>query len=363
MTLDIRRGEGSETVYFFGYGPIVNPTVRRRRGVETDGEEAAILPDFRLTFAYGGVVNLVKRRGYEVQGVLMRFDDPEQWKRFRSFDAGYDLDEVLVYPFKTPEYPIRAYSLIMKNFDEGKSDETTEKLPQERYLRLIAEGMRRYKIDEEYIEDHVFSVPYIPKTSPENFKSFPAATNPLPKITFQHYRDRLCRFACDWEVYFILGNRVIHLGDHDPENPCAIWYRSKAHGLPDVTLTLHQMIVDPDIPMVDSRDELTPLHVAWAENHTWEYLEQGGITARVVFEIEGPQDLEAMPKSPPSLTPVKRRPSLFSCCSGADVEASVENPMLGPDGKPLKNNLRKGARAKEKSTEQESDIDDYSFSS
>jgi hypothetical protein len=310
--------QSDRPIYYFGYGPIVNSVVRARRGVHICEEQAALLPEFRLTFAYGGVVNVVKQRGYEVYGVLMKFDNEEDWAKFQEFDAGYNLDQVQTYPLKTPDDPVVAYTFIMKDFDGEKLDEPIEKLPQERYLKLIAAGMRNHNIDPDYIEDQIMSVPYLPKTKPEDFRTFAQSGDPLPKITFDQYQEHLCRKAGAGDVYFISGTKVVRLDPHDPENPCAVWCKSRMHGEPDMTLTVHRTVVDPDLPMADSVEEITPAHIAWAEHHTIEYLEQGSITATVIFELCAPGE-----EGPPEIS----TPSWCSCCFGSKEEAAASNPL------------------------------------
>ena len=299
----------SNPIYYFGYGPIVNPIVRRRRGVKTMKEQGAVLPEYRLTFAYGGVVNAIKQRGYEVQGVLMAFETQEDWARFQEFDAGYNLDQVQVFPFDNPEEPTTAYTFLQdREYSDGdKADRPLETLPQERYLKLIASGMRAYQIDEEYIEDHILSIPYVPKTKPEDFKQFPQTRPVLPRISFLKYQERLCGNAGPADIYFVVGIKVIRVDPHDPSNPCSRWLRERAHGQPDVTLTLHRTVVDLDLPMVDDPQDLTPLHIAWAENHFVEYLEQGGMSATAIFLLLS--DRDELEGGPPSLLA-----SFLACC-------------------------------------------------
>jgi len=82
---------------YFAYGPIVNPMVRRRRGLHTLEEKPAILPEHRLTFSYGGVAEIIPQRGYEVHGILMKMESLEEWKKFQATDVGYnEMDRVQV---------------------------------------------------------------------------------------------------------------------------------------------------------------------------------------------------------------------------------------------------------------------------
>ena len=45
-----------------------------------------------------------------------------------------------------------------------------DRLPQERYLRVIADGMESYGVDQGYIQEEIMGVPYIPNRTPQ--KSF-----------------------------------------------------------------------------------------------------------------------------------------------------------------------------------------------
>ncbi len=276
-----------ESINYFGYGPIINPIVRRRRGVLTFHDLAAILPDYRLMFTCGGGVNVVPQRGYQVQGVLLRFPTAADWAKFQAFDAGYDVAKVKVYPFDTSEEPVTAYMFLMKGHDYSSSN-TKDDLkyrPQERYLNLMASGMREYSFDEDYIDDNIMSVPYVPKTKPEAYKTFPQTHSVLPKITMERYQDRLCRQKRCSDIYFVVGSKIIRVVSQEVSNPCSIWLRARVHGLGDSTLTLHQTVVDLDLPMVNTQEEITPQHVAWAENHYVEWLDQSDMSGMAVFRL------------------------------------------------------------------------------
>ena len=275
----------STSIYYFAYGPIVNPMVRRRRHLKTREERPAVLPEFRLTFAYGGIANIVHQRGYEVHGILMKFTSLEDWKQFQTYDAGYnDSDLVKVVPYDADEddEPIIAYTMSMKEYDASKLEAPIEQLPTERYLKLIAQGMQGYNVDDDYVQDQIMSVPYVPSCKPEDYQTFPQESDRLPKITFAKY-EKLCKRSND--TYFILNNKVCRLGPHDLEHPAAMWVRERLHGKHDSTLIIHKTIVEPDLPMVDTLEELTESHHAWAENHSVEYLRKCNLTATKVYEL------------------------------------------------------------------------------
>ena len=292
----------SSGIWYFGYGPIVHPTVRERREVATSQHQAALLPEHRLTFAYGGVANIVPARGFSVQGILMKVDTVHDWEKLKAFDAGqYDPEVLEVYPYDyidhssddptesfDPEKSIQAYVFVMKEYDECKLSKPIENKPQERYLKLIAQGMMRYGADETYVQDEIMGCPYIPTRQADNWYSFPLKSEKLPTISFEKYQ-KLCRKSTK-DLYFILHDYVLKADDHDPGNPGSMWMRQHAHGKEDLSFLCHKIVVDPDLPYAGTPRGMTPQHYLWAENHCFEFLQQAGFSATKVFRLENGSD-------------------------------------------------------------------------
>lgn len=309
-------------VWYFGYGPIVHPDVRERRKVKIAGElQAAVLPDHQLTFCYGGFASLIPRRGFSVQGVLMKVASEEDWQRLKDFDSGYYVQQVLnVYPYDMKNLrrhdvedsedeedeecddplqcyrnspPVRAYSFVMTEYEESILEKPIEKKPQERYLRLIARGMERHGVDPTYVQDEIMACPYIPNIPPEDWHEFPKAKESLRTIRYQKYL-RMCKTAPPTVIYFIMDDYVLKMTVPEAnlaDNPVWQWTKRHCHGQPDNTFLLHSIGVDPDIPFAWSPAELTPLHYAWAENYMYISLEQAGLSATKIFRVTTEDDL------------------------------------------------------------------------
>lgn len=380
----------SEAIYYFGYGPIVNPIVRYRRGCMIPPEQikTAILYDHRLKFVAGGTANVVATRGWDVKGVLLRFNSQEEWQAFKQYDANYDVREISVSvidktnidpknkndhtaPFADgddqevdldesdrsgPLVRSRMHKSMLVsggssslNSLEDNSDSDEEEYscpfsfepkskkedpnavkcftfvinqpngrprhticenapyrgtngssasvvgkPQERYLKLMTDGLRAHEIDETYIHDEVLSVNYIPNerdkvTDSNNYKSFPECKK-MAKVNYQKYETKLCK-AKDNATHFIIGNKIMRVDEgvcNTLDNPCVRWFRAQAHGKGDITFLVHQTFVDKEclhIPNVNSPSELTPEHQKWAEHVVFLYLERGGLTATFVAEL------------------------------------------------------------------------------
>lgn len=320
--------DSTASIYYFGYGPVVNPMVRKRRRLQTYEEQPAVLHDYRLTFAYGGIANIFHQRGFQVHGVLMKFKCRKDWKRFQSYDVGYnesdlvsvvpytqratacddvqdeDADEVdigaerqvhsLEEDLRTPISPasggIQAYAMSMKEYDPSKLEAPIEQLPAERYLKLIWQGMREYKVDEDYIQDQIMSVPYIPTCKPEEYLTIPFSkkhkSGKLPKMTLPKYYKLCQKNVNGGDVYFAMNGHVIKLGPHDAQHPAVMWVKERLFGQRDATWIIHQTIVEPNLPPAEQPQELTAGHHAWAEHHAMEYFRKCNLAVEKVFELK-----------------------------------------------------------------------------
>ena len=214
----------NEPIWYFGYGPMVHPTVRQRRGVQVSHAQAAVLRDHRLTFAFGGVASVVPQTGYDVHGVVMQCRTQDDWEKLQASEGGYYPVTVPVYPYesnrntytqgngqrdesampvldvggdksdesdensKPSGVPLHARVFIVHEYDGSKLDHSIDRLPQERYLRLIAEGLAQYHGDEDYISDQIMGVAFKPSRKLEEYATFPALTlPPVPPLVLSVY--------------------------------------------------------------------------------------------------------------------------------------------------------------------------------
>ena len=179
---------------------------------------------------------------------------------------------------------ISAYVFVLREFDERKLEFPIEVLPQERYLKLIAQGMRMYGADLDYIQDEIMGVPYEPNCARHQWKTFPKATSKLPKMSFQEYQ-QLCADCPRTDLYFLVGRKVLKVGEHADNNPAAVWLQQHGHGRPDMTHMLHKTIIDPDMPVAQTADDITEMHREWAENQIVEIVAKCQFTVEVVYML------------------------------------------------------------------------------
>jgi len=194
-------------------------------------------------------------------------------------------------------------------FDGGEPQ--MERLPQEGYLKLIADGMHKHRVDINYIQDEILNVPYIPDRSLEEYFKFPKARK-VRKITFPTYKHLCDRAKFKGKVFFVLGDSVFRLGKHDPNNPLAAWLEEHGHGKGDCTFFVQLTLMDPCIPFCDSKADITPPLIEWAENQLVGYIQQHGLSATNVFQFakDGEQEDNA---------------SLSTSLSSSGLTSSVEH--------------------------------------
>ena len=191
---------------------------------------------------------MVPREEGEVQGVLMQLNKLD-WEIVRKSEAGYQDKHVQVVPYGAS--PVMAHVFYFGDFGERPQG-----IPQERYLKIIAEGMRFHGVDERYIRSEILDIDFIPSRKPNEYLSFPRNSKPLPMLTFEDYMERASN---DKTPCFLVGDYVVDLVcAFDHENPWAKALFKEAVGKPDVTPWLESVIYDPDMPL--------ECRWKWAEN-------------------------------------------------------------------------------------------------
>jgi hypothetical protein len=298
----------------------VNPISRQRRGVCTEEAQVALLPNYTLTFSIGGTASIVPTDDGKVYGIVMKCCSQKDWNILEDFGSGYDCIEVDVLPVvqkdsdlpqctegegeQLHQKPIRARTFVIP---KGKRDQSGPgKLPQERHLKVIASGMRAYGVEEDYINNHVMGVKFIPSRKPEGYLKFPPKdpTVELPTISLSAWNKKCQRRLNKVDkknsnlILFRIGEHAIQIR-HDPQHAFFIWLKDRLQGPQDSTWVIVQTLFDPDLPMIATPQQVTPLHQAWAENELMDKFLQTGIQAQTIFRVQ--QQSTLLPP-PPSTT-------------------------------------------------------------
>jgi hypothetical protein len=210
-----------------------------------------------------GFGNILPKADGAVHGVLMELTSKVMWERVLYSEIGYKSEEIWVIPYREDEDPILAHVVYMIE------DNTTTKnnaMPQERYLKIISQGMEYHGIDPDYIQQKILGVESIRARKPEEFISLPSDPEPLPTITFEEYQKR----AKNQAPCFLMHDRVVDLVCDDfPDKSQAfieVLY-ANAIGKEDISNSIVEGQYDPDMPDFDqwkwAEDQLTDWLAAW----------------------------------------------------------------------------------------------------
>jgi hypothetical protein len=274
-------GTSNEAISYFGFGAMVNPTSRSRRGVVTVRERPAILKDFELSFSLTGAGTINPAQGQEVHGVLMEFQDEEHWKIIQGFEKGYDVLKGPVYPYGSQDEPIQAhyFQIPPSNIQEN----TAPRKPQERYLKVIASGMVHHGVDPEYVQRNIKSVDCIPARQPHEYLHFPLseAEEELPLLTWEEYTARITTV----NPCFLIGEKVIEVVNPDPPALFESLLKERLLGKKCCAFGIYQLLYDPDLPVCPEEGDLQDLHLKWAENQLFDFFQISGMQARTIGKL------------------------------------------------------------------------------
>mmetsp|Transcript_11354 Transcript_11354/g.17406 ORF Transcript_11354/g.17406 Transcript_11354/m.17406 type:complete len:404 (+) Transcript_11354:137-1348(+) len=305
--------EPSNPIYYFSYGLMVNPVARHSRGVVTENCRAVLLPDHRLNFRFGGCANIEKATGWEAYGVLMTCCTKEDWNKIAAFESGFLCIEVDVFVLKqgedvedlpdeedgfvqVHETPIRARTFVLP---ESKKSSMPRKIPQERVLRVIATGLQAYNVSEDYINDEIMGTEFIPNKKPEDYEVFPLSEcikkDQAPTLTLEKWNKEYEKRMKKAEkknidtLLFRIGEDVMQVENCDLKHPFLGFVNDRIGGPQDSTWVVIQTFYDPDIPMICSEDEITPLHYAWAMNQSCSMFATASCKASRIYRVQLPE--------------------------------------------------------------------------
>jgi hypothetical protein len=255
---------------YFAYGAMTNPHSRDLRHVHPGNFRAAILHDYALHFSPTGFATVCPENGSKVHGVVMDFDSLEEWQVIQQVEAAYNLHHEKVETYDGDWIEACAV-FCLEHFELGGR-------PQERYLKIIAQGLEYHGVDPQYIQE-LFKFDYRPSRKPENYLSFPCPTD-LPTISFQDYVKRSQTQPC-----FVVHDRVVDLvGEYDASSPLIKILFANHIGKKDCTEGIMKAVYDPDMP------ETEPWK--WAENHIVDVTTSMGMNDnfRVSFRLESAEE-------------------------------------------------------------------------
>jgi hypothetical protein len=296
--------------YYFGYGAMCNPKSRARRKIEGVNFWPALLPNHRIDFSNAGAASVVETGTSKdggatssvsaalslsdegVHGVLMEFSAEEMWERTQKSEKGYNLKQVWVYPYRQDreeDQPHESSFLkpVLANvfYFSGKAA-GCEGIPQERYLKVISDGMRHHNVCSDYIHRRILSAKCTPVRKPCDYLLLPRDAEPLPTITYHDYVHR----AITCTKCFLLGDAIVDLvGDLPEENaPLMKFLTQMFIGKRDILPHLKEIFYDPDVMDPDTGYCFTQDSFSWqkwAENQLSDIFNSSNLQVRITRRL------------------------------------------------------------------------------
>mmetsp|Transcript_3096 Transcript_3096/g.4180 ORF Transcript_3096/g.4180 Transcript_3096/m.4180 type:complete len:313 (-) Transcript_3096:210-1148(-) len=285
-------------IYYFGFGAMANPISRRRRSVVSRDEHAALLKDHKLTFS-GGYATVRPCPGEHVHGVVMELTKAG-WDSVTKAETGYNVIQGKVFPYKNgneqeQETPLVANLFRLPEHLEHDPDSEHGKLslPTERYLKVIATGMREHGVKEDYIKNMILGVDFVPSTKPDQYQYFQTrgdqAITSLPTFSWTEYQT-----ICNEKQAFVMGNRCL-VFEEKVEHAEALgirrWMEANLFGKGDCTWTIWTVFLESDLPICEQKEHMTEIHKQWAENHLIECFLKTNIQLPKAYGILKPENI------------------------------------------------------------------------
>lgn len=264
-----------EKIHCFVYGALSNPISRARRGVQTRSAQPATLQEYQISFGQGGAASLVPKRGWTVHGVLLECATKHDLELLKEIGAKFDRVQLPVVPYnKDDDEAILASVYVM-----SKKQEESYELPQERYVRIIGEGLKYHGVDQEYIDYQIMNANYTP--NPKELLKF-QDTKKQHKLLYSTYLSKSSR-----HMWFLVGRRVIEIQvPKKTDDPFVMWAKRELVGKADSTWFMLQSMYEPSLPVCTSDDNVTPVHVEWAEHQLVEKFQESNVPAVAIGIVE-----------------------------------------------------------------------------
>jgi len=257
-----------ETINYFAYGANMNKLALKNRNIFPSTSKPAILRGYRLEFR-DGFGNVTRDPDDSTHGVFHILTAKEM--------EAMDVIEGNGIYYKRTSLPIELYeknanrmAVIENAFvyvgpDGGGN--LALKIPAERYIKLLICGAEEHGVEKSYI-DILKKVDYMPSKKLEAFLKLPA---PLPEFkdklyTIQEY-EQLTKSVDPFSTKIIIfgcNKKVIKV---TPQQAQIFQYAAhNLHGLKDVVMFFVKNQSDPNLPAVNSEQDLIDIHRYYVED-------------------------------------------------------------------------------------------------
>lgn len=263
--------DSDNTVWYFAFGANMHPRALEQRDIVPIQSQAAELRGYKLVFSARGMANVEQCPGESVHGVLHHLSLPHM-QHLISIEMGYDVLPLTVYLY-TSDVTITANVFVIPQ------EKREVYKPSERYINLLIEGALHHNVRIDYIENILRKVEYQPEAHPDNFMTFkenPSARcslhtlDELPVLNEKFNKEDPCT------VVFLLNSKFVKARFGENEKFMG-YFAGK-----QMDFSIIKQLHNPKLPPVNTPEDLTPLHTAWAENFILEQVKNGSPELEVI---------------------------------------------------------------------------------
>mmetsp|Transcript_22613 Transcript_22613/g.52183 ORF Transcript_22613/g.52183 Transcript_22613/m.52183 type:complete len:314 (+) Transcript_22613:50-991(+) len=260
---------GSDTIWYFAIGSMMNPTsLSLREIVPIESHPAEILDHKLYFFGRFGMAEGLPSPGDSFHGVVHKVDK-ENMEKLDKIESGYIRAPAKARIYnkegddKKEEEELDVWVYTRDKDKERNSD--VDKPPSERYLEIMVEGAKYYGVRKEHIE-YLENHDRTPRPLPEEFKCFGkvpegAKSMPIEEVLKQNGKNGqpLC---------MTVNGKVLRCTvDPDTEafqDKVNMYTRSEESQIVD--LRLPRMLYDPKYGAPKTLDDVSPEHAAYIEH-------------------------------------------------------------------------------------------------
>lgn len=264
--------ESDERIWYLGYGSMANPVSLKRRGIVPSQSLPVTLDGYDIEFSMNGMANIAEREGPTMHGIA-HLVTPQMFEELAKIESVYDYTDVTCRPYDPAAAAItcRAFIVPPDKIAEHKRHLPKDgarahlELPSQRYIRIIAEGLRHFGADAAWVA-RIEAEPCNPARPVANWLTAPVAPEAAGAMR-RFTLDELAAHKGQLPAVYAIGRKVLQarMGEGHPFEPI---YRMISGT--QACLFMLMNLYDPSLPPVEGPGDITPVHVAWAEDQAVE---------------------------------------------------------------------------------------------
>jgi hypothetical protein len=195
----------------------------------------------------------------------------------------------------TPLSPVMAQAFIihpekLSQLKKVHPDWETKLLPTERYITIITQGLRHFGADPAWVQ-HIASQDFKPDKTPGQHMTAPTAGDPneLPTWTQQQLAEHQGKLD-GHRAIMSCGPKILEVDFSSHEQNHFVATMKQHMCGRDISFGLCQLLYDPRLPPLNSPNDVTDAHCAFAEDATCEWTRLQGMTVRQIGWLQKPQE-------------------------------------------------------------------------